>query len=191
LIAFSNRTKSMHEAGEYLMRSSARWTAAAFLIGVAAAILSIPGANVYTYVLVLLMSAAVLCYVGIRIYSFGSSRLQSVQDELYRKHAYEVNLVSDESFDYLRGAMAQFVRSGSKGDLIIALTNLMTNAGMDYPEIKADLEMLLSYELPEIFRFSFTSLKKSLELEMQRRIAILQLLMNAITAEVSARSKHA
>jgi hypothetical protein len=190
LIAFSNRFQSLHAAGEYLVHSSARWTAVAFLLGIAAAILSIPGANLYDYVVVLILAAMGLTYVGLRIYSLGSSRLQSIQQDLYHKYEHEVNLVSDESFDYLRAAVAEFVRAGSKGDLTIALTNLMTNAGMDYLQIRADLVPLSSYDLPNVFKFSYLGLKKSMQLEMQRRIGIVQVLMTNVSAEASARGKR-
>ncbi len=190
LVAFSNRFKSFKAAGEYLVHSSERWTAVAFLLGIAAAILSFPGANIYSYVVVLILSAIGLTYVGLRIYSLGSTRLQSIREDLYRKHQHEVSLVSDESFDYLRAAIAEFVRAGLKGDLTIALTNLMTNAGMDYSQIRGDLVPLSSYDLPNVFKFSYLGLKKSMELEMQRRIGIVQVLMTSISAEASARGKR-
>lgn len=190
LIAYSNRFSGLRNAGEYLLNSTARWTAVAFLLGLAATILSIPGANIYTYVVVLVIAAIVLGYVALRIYSLGSSRLQSLQENLYSKHAHEVLLVTDESFDYLRAAIEEFVKTGSKSDLTIALANLLTNAGMDYGQIRSALHLLSSYELPEIFRSSYLSLGKTLELEMQRRIGIVQLLMNSVAAEASARGKR-
>jgi hypothetical protein len=189
LIAYSERTKSWHESGEYLLHSTARWTFAAFLIGVASALLSAPGANTYTYLVVLFLAGSVMFYVGLRIYSFGASRLNAVQDELYRKHLHELNLVTDENFDYLRAAMARFVGTGIKDDLIIALTNLLTNAGLNYDEIRIQLTMLTTYQVPEIFRLSYLSLKHSMEIEMQRRIGILQSMMGMIAAEATARAK--
>ncbi len=186
LIAFSESTKRYREAGHYLLRSSAKWTVVAFLVGVASAILSYPGASAYTYLAVLVLTGVVVGYVGIRIYSLGASQLQRIQQDIYKKHAHEIVLVNDESFDYLRQAIEEFVKTGKNERLIIALTGLLTNAGLDYGEINNQLSLLTSYEIPPIFRSSYLSMAHSLEVELQKRLGIVQVLLKSLAQKTSS-----
>jgi len=187
VLAFSNRFTQYSQSGQYLMNSTGQWTAVAFLIGIAGAIISLPFSNIYTYVGVLILAMIGVGYIGARMYALGSERLNKIQQEVYQKHVHQLQIVNSPDFRFLGNATEAFVSSGHKENILIALSTLLANAGLEYNESSLLLSNISNYEVPPIFRIAGLSVKKGLEYEIQRRIAIMNATMIDISQRVSSR----
>lgn len=185
LIAFSKRTQGYHEAGLYLMRSALLWSGVAFFIGVAALALTVLQNNVIAYAVITALGAIVIATVGFRIYSLGSERIAKQSEDVYEKHIHKLVVVPDESFDFLRNNMDEFIRSGRKENLLIALTTLLTNAGYTFEESEPLLRNIADYEVPAIHKIPYLSMRKSLELEVEKRAKLINETFNHMAHDTS------
>jgi hypothetical protein len=183
LASSSSRWPSLREAGLYLMHSTGEWSTVAFLVGFAAGILSLTLASVYTFVAILIIAVLGISYVGIKVYSLDMKRIETMQQQLYEKHSNEMKLVTNQDFDYINKAAREFVVTGRKGNLLVALSSILANAGVNFAGSKVVLEKLINYEIPPIYKFSDISLKKGLEIEMKTRMEI----VNSTIAEMIRR----
>jgi hypothetical protein len=163
IIASSKRTESYREVGLYLMHTTGQWSTVAFLVGFAAGLLTLTLGNIFGYIAVLIMVGFGVSLVGYKIYSLDTRRLDSIQQEIYKKHEHELRLVSGEDFAYLGRTAREFVYSGRKGHLLVALTTLLANAGVEYSASRLLLESLINYEIPPIYKYSEAPMKKALE----------------------------
>jgi hypothetical protein len=180
LIAYSKATVAYREAGLYLMRSSLLWTTIAFFIGVAALALTFLQNNVIVYTVIIAMGAIAITTVGFRIYSLGASKIAKETQEVYQKHSHKLQVMQDESFDFLRSNVEEFIRTGRKENLLIALTTLLTNAGFTFELSEPLLRELANYEVPPIHKIPYLSIKNSLALEIEKRTQLVNETFNHI-----------
>jgi hypothetical protein len=172
LIASSRRTAAYREVGLYLMHTTGQWSTVAFLVGFAAGLLALALGNIYGYIAVLVLAATGVGFVGYKTYSFDARRIDGIQQEIYKKHEHELKLVSGVDFAYLGQTAREFIYSGRKGNLLVALTTLLANAGVEYSSSRSLLGGVINYEVPPIYKFSEASLKKGLEDEVVARMKL-------------------
>lgn len=181
LIAYSKRTESFREAGLYLMNSSVTWTVIAFFLGIGALVLTVFQNSIIAYAVILSFGAIGVGLVAYKVYTLGASRIAAETQNVYQKHVHQLVVIQDESFDFLRRNINEFVGSGRKENLLIALTTLLVNAGFSFDQSQRVLHMISIYEVPPIHKIPFLSMKKSLDLEVQRRITLVNETINRIT----------
>jgi hypothetical protein len=185
LIAYSKRTANFREAGLYLIRTSLQWTIVSFFVGVTALILTFFQSNFIAYALVVTFAAIMIGTVGFRVYSLGASRIEKETQDLYKKHSHKILVVQDENFNFLRNNVNEFIRTGRKEILLIALTTLLTNAGFSFERSQALLNNISNYEVPAIHKIPYFSMKKSFELEIEKRARLINDTFNMIAQETS------
>ncbi|MDH2899856.1 MAG: hypothetical protein PXY39_02695 [archaeon] len=185
LIAYSKRTENFREAGLYLMRTSFQWSVVAFFLGIAAIIITFFQNNIVAYAVIVALVAVVIGTVGFRIYSLGSTRIARESQGVYQKHVRKLVVVQDESFDFLRNTVNEFIRTGRKETLLIALTTLLANAGFSFEQSEPLLRTLSNYEVPAIHKIPYLSMKKSFELEIEKRARLINGTFNLIAKETS------
>jgi hypothetical protein len=185
IIAYSKQTENFQEAGLYLMRTSLQWAIVAFFVGVVAQVLAFFQNNIIAYAVIVTLVAFIIGAVGFRVYSLGATRIAAEAQEVYQKHVHQFMVVQDESFDFLRNNINEFVKTGRKENLLIALTTLLTNAGFSFERSQALLSRISSYEIPAIHKIPYLSMKKSLELEIEKRSILIKDTLNLIAQETS------
>jgi hypothetical protein len=185
IIAYSKQTENFKEAGLYLMRTALQWSVVAFFIGIAALVLTFTQNNILVYAVLITFGAIVIGIVGFRIYSLGAARIAKESQAVYQKHIHNLTIIQDESFDYLRNNVNEFIRTGRKENLLIALTSLLTNAGFPFERSAALLGDLSNYEIPAIHKIPYLSMKKSFEMELDRRARLINGVFSSIAQEAS------
>lgn len=184
VIAYSKRTENFREAGKYLMKSSITWTVLAFFIGIGAYILTFFSNNIIAYAIVLTLGAILIGVVGLRVYSLGAKRIEKETLDVYQRHSRQIAIVPDQSFDFLRKNVNEFVSTGKKENLLIALTTLLTNAGLSFDQSESLLREIARYEIPPMHTIPYLIMRKSLELEVQKRITLVNETFNSITEKI-------
>jgi hypothetical protein len=186
VIAYSKRTENFREAGKYLMKSTVTWAVLAFFVGIGAYILTFFSNNIVVYAVVLTLGAILIAVVGLRVYSLGASRIEKETLEVYQRHSRQVAVVPDQSFDFLRKNINEFVSSGKKENLLIALTALLTNAGLSFDQSELLLREIARYEIPPMHTIPYLTMRKSVEMEVQRRITLVNETFNSISEKIGA-----
>ena len=178
-IAFS-KTSSYRNAGMYLLKSSDRWTGVAGLIGFAVSILAIPkppALNYYVFIGILIVAGLAICYVGYTIYSLGEKRIKSIRQEIYEKYQHTLVANFHQDFDFLYAAGKNFLVDGEAGQLLVALTILLSNSGRDYEECAKVLDPLIKYRTLPLYEYKTFGLRAALETEANERENILNSVM--------------
>jgi hypothetical protein len=186
VIAYSKRTENFREAGKYLMNSTVTWTVLAFFVGIGAYVLTFFSNNIIVYAIVLTLGAILIGVVGLRVYSLGATRIEKETLDIYQRHSRQVAIVPDQSFDFLRRNINEFVSSGKKENLLIALTTLLTNAGLTFDQTEPLLREIARYEIPPMHTIPYLTMRKSMEMEVQRRITLVNESFRSITEKIGA-----
>jgi hypothetical protein len=181
------RKGSYGEDATYLMDSAAKFAVVAAGVGFVFSIfLLFP--SVYFFVAIVVFAGVILAFAGYKFYSLGAMRINAVEQELYQKHYHKLNLTDDDNFAFVKGPIGEFIATGRKGNLIIAFTALLTNAGIEAGEIMQTLEFLSMYEIPAVFSYQGLNLRRALEQQVLFRIGVVNDTMRMMSKVVGERS---
>lgn len=179
-----SKRPDLQDAGIYLLKTSSMWSFVAGLIGIGAAVLAIPkppSLNFDLFVGLLIAVGIAIFYVGYKIYELSSWRIEAIRQSSYEKYKHELIANFHHDFDFLWNSTREFVSGGQAGHLMIALTILLTNAGIGYDECSKLLDPLVSYKPVSLYDYNIFELKKRVGADIQTRIAIVNGVFRSIS----------
>ncbi|MGC8581822.1 MAG: hypothetical protein ACP5MW_05725 [Thermoplasmata archaeon] len=187
LAYFIERKDSLKNLGKYMILYPYRWIFISFLVGVLYAIMSAPSLAKYESLVVLVTIIIILIiifYFSLLSYYYSSKYLDSITNELYKKHKHEPFIMGTENIGFVNEALRNFVMYGVKDNLIVLLSQILTVNGMQYAKILDVLGELLAYREQNILEPAPFFVKRYIEREMYERNMIVDRIFNRIYKEV-------
>jgi len=187
LAYFIEHIDSLKNLGKYMILYPYRWMFFSFLIGVLYAVMSDPSLKKYESLAVLatvVIILIIIIYFSLLSYYYSSRYLDSITNELYKKHKHEPFIMGTENIGFVNEALKNFVMYGVKDNLIVLLSQILTVNGMQYNKILDVLQELLAYKELNILEPAPFLVKRYIEREMYERNMIVERIFNRIYKEV-------
>ncbi len=180
-IMISSRNENIRMAGRFMASISHRLAYLAVVTGILLVVLYYPkAAYLNDIILAFLFVVVVVSVVGItwKLYSIEYEKLNSITDEIYRKHRFVEKLSGDERLKYLSDVLEQFIKTGEKDKILVTLSHMLGSAGVSLNTGKEMLKPIMEYRKPDPLLYRSHLIRKRKEREISDRNEILNLMLS-------------
>lgn len=176
---FRGREGGVRNVVLYLRHSYSTLTAAFFGLGIFYAVASSVSqaeSRAILFTVAIILTTALVGYVGYRSYSLVSFNIDRVVEEVYEAHRREVRLLQVPETTWLSSAIDEFVKSGRKERLLMYLSYLLASGGFSFEEVNEALSALVNYTYDPESMYD----RVSVDEEVRRRIRVINETMDNI-----------
>lgn len=180
-IMVSSRNENIRTAGRFMASISHRLAYLSAVTGILLVVLYYPkAAYLNDIILAILFILVVASVVGItwKLHNIEYEKLNSITDEIYRKHRFVEKLSGDERLKYLSDVLEQFIKTGEKDKILVTLSHMLGSAGVSLNTGKEMLKPIMEYRKPDPLLYRSRLIRKRKEREISDRNEILNLMLS-------------